>query len=636
MAPRIVSWSDNEICISPVLSSAASIVSFDSTFSDTYPGHSQMSPTASEAPGLPSTEFRAKHTSLPGFSEEGKMSRGVRATPDDSFIRHDAYFFKDGNVTFLIDGTLYCVHRYFFSRDSVYFSTRFAQLDIHDHEALPAIISISDIERKDFEALLSILYPANFEAHELTYEQWKSVLRLSTRWGFASLRKLALKSITPPTAHDQFVLARTYSVDHWVLPALTALCERTLPLSLDEARQMSMEDVILVATVREEIRGSALRVDAADIRRHVEVAQAGKLDHPAGKDVFRDRPKSGSTGQESDSTVASGVGPNVEVMIAKTMRVGSPSGPQQGAAKEGDTHESDVGRSSKEVPVESPGVEQPHIVEGSPQDCLKKSVATSAGQTRGPRKLEDVSPEATARPLAEAVFAENYVVGAMARQEAEPNAKAETMCRLVGPEVEAAKECADAKEQARKAQEEAAHANEKAYAEARKAAAEARKAEAKTKRGARARAKVEAAAKAKAELDAKVAEEAKVEAAEGALAAAARAESEAKQKAETERLEIEAEIRSETAKTKAEAEEEWKRVVEMAELRAEQAEEQIARQRAADKAARAAANASTSSSMSPAWGSGGGSWFSKFQAASVVASAIPTEEPAPPKSTSPL
>ncbi|KAH9067670.1 hypothetical protein EDB87DRAFT_1537878, partial [Lactarius vividus] len=152
------------------------------------------------------------------------------------------------------DGTLYCVHRYFFSRDCIYFSTRFAQPGICDHEALPTIISICDVERKDFEALLSVLYPANFETHELTYEQWKSVLHLSTRWGFTSLRKLALRSIRPPTPHDKLVLARTYSIGHWELSALTALCERTLPLSLDEAQQMSLEDVILVARVREEIR----------------------------------------------------------------------------------------------------------------------------------------------------------------------------------------------------------------------------------------------------------------------------------------------------------------------------------------------------------------------------------------------
>ncbi|KAH9175013.1 hypothetical protein EDB89DRAFT_1883674 [Lactarius sanguifluus] len=300
-----------------------------------------MSPTASEPPGLPSHEFGAKQTGFPVFSE-GKIPRGGHATPDDSFIRHDAYFFKDGNVTFLVDGTLYCVHRYFFARDSVYFSKRFAQLDIRDHEALPIIISIGDVERKDFEALLSVLYPAIFEAHELTYEQWKSVLHLSTRWGFASLRKLALKFIKPPTSHDQFVLARTYSVDHWVLPALTALCGRSLPLSLDEARQMSMDDLILVATVREEIRGGALRIDVADIPRHVEVAQAGKLNRLMCNDVYLDRPKSGSTGQDSDSTKTPRINPNVKAEIAKTIRVASRSSPQKWTTKESDTDESDV------------------------------------------------------------------------------------------------------------------------------------------------------------------------------------------------------------------------------------------------------------------------------------------------------
>ena len=78
------------------------------------------------------------------------------------------------------------------------------------------------------------------------------------------------------------MLARTYSVEEWVLPALTALCSRALPLSLDEARQMDLEDVILVASVREEIRDGALRVDVTDIPHCVEAVQVGKLDRLTG------------------------------------------------------------------------------------------------------------------------------------------------------------------------------------------------------------------------------------------------------------------------------------------------------------------------------------------------------------------
>ena len=107
MAPRIISWSDREICISPVhrdSSSSASIISFDSTFSDPIPGHSLMPPTDSEVLGLPSDKFGARYSNLLRLSDEGRTPRDGHATLDDSFVRHDVYFFKDGNVTFLVRG----------------------------------------------------------------------------------------------------------------------------------------------------------------------------------------------------------------------------------------------------------------------------------------------------------------------------------------------------------------------------------------------------------------------------------------------------------------------------------------------------------------------------------------------------
>ena len=115
----------------------------------------------------------------------------------------------------------------------------------------------------------------NFGGTDLSYEEWKSVLHLSTRWGFASIRKLALSTIKPPTPHDRLLLAREYSVDDWVVPALSALCGRTEPLTLSEARQMDIEDVVLVVTVREGIRSRALQAKVAEIWRYVEAAQAG-------------------------------------------------------------------------------------------------------------------------------------------------------------------------------------------------------------------------------------------------------------------------------------------------------------------------------------------------------------------------
>ncbi|KAI9441596.1 hypothetical protein H4582DRAFT_1933674 [Lactarius indigo] len=497
-----------------------------------------MSPTAPEAPGLPGAESGAEHTNLPGSSEGGEATRDVHTTPGGSFIKHDVYFFKDGNIKFLVDGMLYCVHRYFFSRDSEYFSTSFAKFGVRDHEALPSIISIISVKRNDFEALLSVLYPVNFGEYELTYEQWKSVLRLSTRWGFTSLRELALKSIVPPTSHDQLLLARTYSVDRWVLPALTALCERSLPLNLDEARQMSMEDVILVARVREEIRGRALLVGAADIRRHIEVAQAENLKYSVGDDVQQDAPKNEATAQKSDLAVASA---NVEAEITETVGVTLPSEPQRMGTKEGDAHEGGVEHSSK---AESQGedarrkVEQPQVLEGSPQDNPEKSKATSAVQASGTRKSADARPSTQVG----AALAENRAMGTTARLDVET--EAEKVRRL---EAEAARERAKAEEKARK---EAARAKEEAEAEAKKIAAEA---EARVKREAEARAKAEAAAKAKLEAEAEDRE--LVEALRAEIKAEVEAMVEAeKAKAEARRAKVEADSAHSTARSSAAAE----------------------------------------------------------------------------------
>ena len=167
-------------------------------------------------------------------------------------------------------------------------NTSLAWFDIPDHGA----ISLDDTERRDYDAFPSILYPeycwwsiahrltyqgdftyGHFREIDFSYEEWKSVLHLSTRWGFALIRT----TIKPPMPHDRLLLARTYSVDDRVAPALSALCGRTAPPTLSDAGKMDIEDVVLVVTVRETIRSRSFQIKAAKISRHIVAAQAGIL-----------------------------------------------------------------------------------------------------------------------------------------------------------------------------------------------------------------------------------------------------------------------------------------------------------------------------------------------------------------------
>ena len=166
------------------------------------------------------------------------------------------------------------------------------------------------------------------------------MLHLSTRWGFASIRKLALSSIDPPTPHDRLLLARMYSVDDWVVPALSALCERTAPLTLSEAQQMNIEDVVLVSTVREDIRGRTVQVDRAEIPLRVEAEQLGALgleipSHPrlAKAEWLTVDLKRDSKDHESDGECSVSPGSQPVVASSWSMELTKAAGKGRGAGK---------------------------------------------------------------------------------------------------------------------------------------------------------------------------------------------------------------------------------------------------------------------------------------------------------------
>ncbi len=106
MATRIVSWGDNEHTVLPALSSTPSIVSVDSIL----PDKRETSSIFQEAPRAPESWVKRMSSLIePSGSEMSTSATGSTHPPradaaDDSFIRHHKYFFKDGNITFLVRG----------------------------------------------------------------------------------------------------------------------------------------------------------------------------------------------------------------------------------------------------------------------------------------------------------------------------------------------------------------------------------------------------------------------------------------------------------------------------------------------------------------------------------------------------
>jgi len=248
------------VTLTPTFWASLTIIPFDSL------GPSQSKRVASEdgAPVKPS-----------GSSDESvNVKTPLSRSADLPQVKHKRFFFEDGNVTFLVEGVLYRLHRYLFCRHSNELKDRLSVTrlpdDSEEESSSPQVIPLDDVKSADFDALLSILYPQNYnKLYPRSFKEWTSILELSTRWGFTSIRDLAIRCANVPSSLQRLVAARKYDIEGWVVPALLGLCERPEPLTLNEARLLGVEDVVLVGTVRQSVRSSDLTVQGVGIGDHI-------------------------------------------------------------------------------------------------------------------------------------------------------------------------------------------------------------------------------------------------------------------------------------------------------------------------------------------------------------------------------
>lgn len=169
-----------------------------------------------------------------------------------------------------VGGTLYRVHSYLFPT----FSPHWAQKLAHaEYDTKP--ITLDDVSHEDMDAFLSTLYSsyvttlvshtrrltalrirvAEDDPDAGTFATWSAVLRLSTMWQFEGKRKHAISVLNALASPLQkLVLARAYDVQAWLHPAFVALCMRPDPLNLQEAKSLSLQDVLYIMTAREALK----------------------------------------------------------------------------------------------------------------------------------------------------------------------------------------------------------------------------------------------------------------------------------------------------------------------------------------------------------------------------------------------
>jgi hypothetical protein len=105
-----------------------------------------------------------------------------------------------------------------------------------------------------------------------TLSQWIDVLHLSSKWDFPHARAAAIQAI-PPLASpmDKIVLGRTYELSEWLPDAFAGVVKRDQAITIQEARRVTLEDLVAIVNGRVAARSGAVKslAEIGEITRSV-------------------------------------------------------------------------------------------------------------------------------------------------------------------------------------------------------------------------------------------------------------------------------------------------------------------------------------------------------------------------------
>ncbi|KZT03945.1 uncharacterized protein LAESUDRAFT_715869 [Laetiporus sulphureus 93-53] len=184
-----------------------------------------------------------------------------RTAISDFCEKHNRFYIEDGNEIFLIEFTLFKIHRSVLQSRSVVFETMFSLIPpdnvskVGNSDGNP--IRLEGTSAIDFERLLAVLYPSDFRCMDLhTFDEWMSVIELATKYQMDDVREFAVEKATRSGSLAQrIVMARQYDLPDLLEKARLDICERRGPISLRDARLLGVDELAILCKSREDARG---------------------------------------------------------------------------------------------------------------------------------------------------------------------------------------------------------------------------------------------------------------------------------------------------------------------------------------------------------------------------------------------
>ncbi|KAK0494868.1 hypothetical protein EDD18DRAFT_1172775 [Armillaria luteobubalina] len=190
---------------------------------------------------------------------------------------------------------MFCVHRYFFERESTKFQQMFGGPTSPgkkpEGSSPDTAFRLNDITAEDFAHFLWIFYNPRPSAYDASTHVWITILRTACKWLFPEVKTLAIKELerNATALVDPVVLYENYKDDSSVLALLYAkLCSRDKPLTMEESVCLGIETTVRVFQARERLRSSSLEgmksplpddVDLADVIQVIDEVWEGDMKH---------------------------------------------------------------------------------------------------------------------------------------------------------------------------------------------------------------------------------------------------------------------------------------------------------------------------------------------------------------------
>ncbi|KAL5483029.1 hypothetical protein ACEPAI_8258 [Sanghuangporus weigelae] len=200
-------------------------------------------------------------------------------------VRSDRFWFEDGTVVIRVENTLYKLYKGILARQSNFFKSKITavlksppvwiiptisgkspevtrmepdppQLDGYGSESSPINVNV---EKSDFELILSLILPFDYVLHDkFTLQEWSGVAAAARSMELSSIYNLAVNNILGHYSAMHLInIGRSKSIQECYTEGFRVFCTREASLSLEEGRQLGVDCIIAIAHARDRLAKGA-------------------------------------------------------------------------------------------------------------------------------------------------------------------------------------------------------------------------------------------------------------------------------------------------------------------------------------------------------------------------------------------